>query len=348
MGVTVGAARDAAIDWVARHAEAQPGFRGAYFIGSSVGLPDDVELAPDSDIDLVVVTADPEPPLKPGKLRHRGALLEVSVFPWHWFSSADEVLAAYHLAAGLRSDTVIADPTGDLRALQRRVAQAFPEEAWVRRRCQNALDKVENLLAGIDAAAPWHDQVTAWLFATGVTTQVLLTAALRNPTVRLRYLAAREVLDEFGRPEVYRELLELLGCAELTPARTAAHVDALARTFDAAAAVAKTPFFFSSDINDLARPIVIDGSRHLIESGDHREAVFWVVATFARCTKILAADAPQATRREHAPAFAAVLADLGIRALADLLERGERVRRFLPRLRDTAEAIIAAHAGVVR
>ncbi|MFK4066636.1 hypothetical protein [Streptomyces sp. NPDC029674] len=36
--------------------------------------------------------------------------------------------------------------------------------------------------------------MAAWLFPTGVTCHVLLAAALRNPTVRLRYPAACEAL----------------------------------------------------------------------------------------------------------------------------------------------------------
>lgn len=348
MSVTVGAARAAAVDWVTRYAEGQVGFRGAYFVGSTVSLPYDAELKSDSDVNVVVVTAEAEPPLKPGKLVHGGALLEISVFPWQWFSLVDNVLSSYHLATGLRFDTVFADPTGDLRALQRQVARAFPEELWVRRRCQNALNKVESLLASIDVAAPWHDQVTSWLFATGVTTHVLLVAALRNPTVRLRYLAVRAVLDEYAHPELYSNLLGLLGCLELTPQRAEQHVNALAQTFDVAAAVAKTPFPFSSDITPFARSVVIEGSRKLIESGNHREAIFWIVATFARCNKILAADAPGATQRELALAFDAILADLGIFSTADLVRRSDQVRGFLPYLWRTAEEIIDANSEVVR
>lgn len=34
---------------------------GAYFSGSTVGKPDEAEMAPSSDIDIVVVTQDAEP-----------------------------------------------------------------------------------------------------------------------------------------------------------------------------------------------------------------------------------------------------------------------------------------------
>lgn len=125
--------------------------------------------------------------------------------------------------------------------------------------------------------------------------------------------------------------------------RRRTHLEALTATFDATAAVARTPFLFSSDITPAARPITIDGSQDLIDPGRHHEAVFWIIATFARCHTILAADAPEA-HRALTPPFRAALADLGITGPADLLRRAEEVTRFLPRLWQTAEAIIRATA----
>ncbi|MDV9199435.1 hypothetical protein [Streptomyces sp. Wh19] len=341
----VGTARAAAVQWVTEHARPDPGFRGAFFSGSTVGLPDDAELSPYSDVDIVVVTADPAPPAKPGKLRFRDALLEVSLLPWGELASADEVLSSYHLAGSFRRDTVVDDPTGRLRELRADVSRRFAERPWVRRRCQDAERRIETRLAAFDASAPFHEQVMSWLFPTGVTTHVLLVAALRNPTVRLRYPAAREVLDAYGQTHLYPELLELLGCARLSAARTGHHLDELARTFDAAAEVARTPFFFSGDITAGARPVAIDGSRYLVERGDHREAVFWIIATFARCHTVLAADAPE-LHRARLPAFRDAVADLGVTSTDDLLRRGEQAIAFLPELRRTAEKILAANPGI--
>ncbi len=324
----VGSARTAAAEWVMQHASREAGFGGAYFSGSTIGLPDDAELSAASDIDVVIVTAEAEPPRKLGKFVYRGTLVEATYLSWSQLASAEEVLTSYHLAGSFRVDTIISDPTGYLRKLQTEVSRHFAELLWVRRRCENVRQKIENGLRGIDTSAPWHDQVMAWLFSTGVTTHVLLVAALRNPTVRRRYLAAREVLKEYGHSSLYPDLLNLLGCADLTPQRVEHHLDELARTFDAAAAVAKTPFFFSTDITSAARPIAIDGSRKLIHDGDHHEAVFWIVATFARCHKILAADASSDLQRELAPAFDAIVADLGITSTGDLIRRGEEVIQF--------------------
>jgi hypothetical protein len=342
----VGTAKAAAADWVVRHASREAEFRGAYFSGSTVGMPDDGELPAASDVDVVVVTSHAEPPPKPGKFLHRGALLEVTYLSERQLASAEEVLSNYHLAGGFRRDTIIADPTGHLRSLQADVSRRFAEPAWVRRRCEDALRKIENGLRSADPAAPLHDRVLAWLFPAGVTCHVLLAAALRNPTVRLRYLAARGVLRDYGRDSLYPELLRLLGCADWTPKRAERHVAGLARTFDAAAAAARTPFPFRTDITAAARPIAIDGSLELIRAGNHREAVFWIVATYARCHKILAADAPPGLRRTLAASFEDVLADLGIASDGDLIRRSEEVILFLPRLRETAEAIMRANPEI--
>lgn len=188
-----------------------------------------------------------------------------------------------------------------------------------------------------DTPSPAH--VTAWLFATGGTTHVLLVAARRNPTVRLRYLAVRDVLAEHGHAAFYPRLLDLLGAGQVTRRRAQHHLDALARTFDATAAVARTPFFFSSDITVAAGNVAVDGSQELIGRGDHREAMFWIVATFARCHTILAVDAPDLVAR-FAPGFRDVLAELGIGSGDDLRRRAHEVAGSLPDVWAVAESIV--------
>ncbi|MEV0580664.1 MULTISPECIES: hypothetical protein [unclassified Streptomyces] len=342
----VGAARAAAVRWVAGHARSAPGYRGAYFSGSTVGRADDARLAPSSDVDVVVVTEEDDPPAKPGKLRYEGALLEITYVPWAELRDAGTVLSSYHLAGSFRVDTVIDDPTGGLRALYAAVAPRFAEPDWVRRRCLDARRRVEGRLAAFDGTVPFHEQVPAWMFPTGVTTHVLLVAALRNPTVRLRYRAARDVLTAYGQPHLYRELLELLGCADVSAELVRHHAGELTRTFDATVPVARTPFFFSSDLTEQARPIAVDGSLELIGRGEHREAVFWIVATLARCHTVLAVDDP-ALHAERLPAFRAAVADLtGITGTAGLLERRDEVLRFLPRLDEAVENVLAANPDI--
>ncbi|UVI33154.1 hypothetical protein [Paenibacillus spongiae] len=342
----VGVARAKAQEWIAKHASLEPGFCGAYFSGSTVGMSDDAELAAASDIDVVVITSDTEPALKLGKFIYEGALIEVTYLSSNDIASAEEVLASYHLAGSFRMNTIIADPTGHLSKLQAEVSDSFNKRLWVDRRCENVRLKIENGLRSINPSAPLHDLVQSWLFPTGVTTHLILVAALRNPTVRKRYAAAREVLSEYGLAHVYPELLALLGCTHLTSERIEHHLDELTSTFDAAAAVAQTPFFFSTDITASARPIAIDGSRELIRSGLHHEAVFWIVATFARCHKILAADASTQLQLAHRPAFEAIISDLGFTSTGDFIPRAEGVLQYLPRLMDTVETILHKNPAI--
>ena len=324
-----GEARQAARRWVARAAAADPHYRGAYFTGSINDLPAAAELPPSSDVDLVVADARADPGLKLGKFRHDGALLEVTHLPADTFADPEAVLADYHLAGAFRADSIIDDPTGRLGAVHERVARDFADPTWVRRRYADARARIVDRLAAVDPDGPWHEQVTRWLFGTGVTAHLPLVAALRNPTIRLRYPAARAALTDLGRPDVYPELLRLLGAAHLTATRVDRHVDLLGRAFDAVAAVARTPFFFTSDLSPEARPIAIDGSRELVARGDHREAMFWVVATFARCQAVFEADAPSLAR-EREGAFRAAAADLGIVSHDDIRRRAAEVRAALP------------------
>lgn len=132
----------------------------------------------------------------------------------------------------------------------------------------------------------------------------------------------------------------------LTRERVDEHLRAMAAAFDAAAAAARTPFPFASDVTSAARPIAVDGSRALVGQDRHREAVFWIVATYARCQKLLAADAPPATLARGSAGFRELLGDLGLGSPADLRRRARDVRGFLPRLGEVKEAILAANPGI--
>ncbi|SEG97178.1 hypothetical protein SAMN05444920_110257 [Nonomuraea solani] len=323
-------ARRIARQWVLEEGAALPGFGGAFLTGSALWDDPRAELAPASDVDVMLVA---EPAVRLGKFAYRGVILEVSSIPG--LGSPHEVLSDYHLAGSLHLPGVLADPSGRLAELQRVVARDFAERPWVLARCTNAMDRVRGWINGMDESAPLPDQVAAWLFGTGVTTHVLLVAALRNPTVRRRYAAVRDLLAEHGRASYHESLLDLLGCAGLAAARVERHLAALERVFDAAAPVHAPSYPFASDITELARPIAIDGTRELIRRGLHREAVFWLVATYARCLAKRAA----AGESGHEDGLRELLADLDAESFADRRHRGNLVLAALPELWQTAMAL---------
>ncbi len=223
--------------WLAEGVADQAAFRGAFFAGSITTLSGSDELARFSDVDVVVVLAGSSTPAKLGKFVHDGVLLEVTYLAWAELADIDTVERTYYLAPSFRTDQIIAGPTGHPRRLHERVAARFTEPAQVHARCQSAIARIESRMDSLDLSAPWHELVNAWMFPTGVSTHVVLVAALRNPTVRLRYLAARDVLRDHGEDGLYPRLLDLLGCREVGRQTVRHHLDQLAVAFDEAAAV---------------------------------------------------------------------------------------------------------------
>jgi hypothetical protein len=344
--ITARKAREIVRTWVMEEGSRVQGFGGAFFHGSINWLGEEDSLPATSDVDVMIVVEGPGPPEKLGKILYQGVVIEASYLPAEQIQSAEAVLGISHLAGSLQAASIIADPTGQLARLQSAVSTGYTKKEWVYRRCEHARNKVLAHLKGLDAAQPFHDQVAPWLFGTGVTTHVLLAAGLKNLTVRKRYLAVRELLAQYGRSDFYASLLKILGCADMNQARAEQHLAALTSAFDTAKVVIHTPFPFAADISDLARPVAIDGSRELIENGDQCEAVFWIVATYSRCQKVLYHDAPEGIQEQHTPGYQALLADLRIGSYADLQQRSQQVRDLLPRVWKAAEAIMAANPEI--
>lgn len=336
---TVAIARQAALDYI-RSGEL-PGVLGAYCIGSAALLPLDAALSAHSDFDVMAVLAPGDARPKPGKLLRGGVLLEISVISMDALRDPARAAEDYHIANGLSDPAcVLYDPHAVIAPLCQYIARDFSAPDSISRRVRNARDKAERMLLAFDPAAPSPERLNGWLFPAGVLAQAILVAALQNPTVRTRYAAARRVLLRFDLAAEYERLLALSGFESITPAQARTHLSALASAFDDASRVLRTPFFFASDLTPLARPLAIDGSRALIESGLHREAMFWIAATFARCEMAFMADAP-ALLKKHLSGIQALRSDLGVPAPAGEAARARNILRFLPALDAITEAIIA-------
>ena len=85
--------------------------------------PDDT-LPPTSDVDMMIVLDGPLPPVKLGKVRYRGVLLDVTYLAAAELDSPGAVLSSYHLAPSFARPSIVLDPTGRLAALTADVAPA--------------------------------------------------------------------------------------------------------------------------------------------------------------------------------------------------------------------------------
>jgi hypothetical protein len=332
--------------WVADVGRSTPGFAGAYMGGSASDLASDAPFPSTSDLDVYLVVEDAERVPKRGKFVYEGVLLEASLIARQALRSPEAVLGHYHLAGGLVQPGILADPTGMLTALHEAVARDFAKRCWVRQRCEHAMSTMRSYAQSLAAAAPIHDQVTTCVFAAGVMTHVLLVAGLRNPTIRKRYAAVRKLLESYGQMACYEPLLALLGCAAMGRQQVEQHLMATTQVFDAARLAIKTPYRFAADISDAGRPVAIDGSRELIERGLHREAVFWIAATYSRCRTILTADAPELLV-QFDPGYQELLTDLGIATFLDRQARCRAIEAYLPQLWQVAEEIMASNREII-
>lgn len=325
--VIIEEARLLAAAWVARHAARDPGFRGAFLTGSAIALPGGAALPSTSDVDVSVVVAGSRDPADAGKRLFDGVLLDVSYLEESALGDPSRVAASFVYAPSFSGGHVLADPTGHLSRLEALIAPGFASATATQARTEDVRRRMRHRLAALDTTAVWADLVLAWMFPTTLSAVVALVAALRPPTVRLRYLRARVVLATTE----YERLLATLGCGGCAAPMVARHLDTVAERFDEAAAVLattpldRTSFPFAPDITPAARPVAIDGSRALVDGGDHREAVFWVIATAARCQGAVTATAPELARRWE-PGFRELVADLtGLRTTADVLARRDAV-----------------------
>lgn len=343
MATTVKQAREIARQYVERESGSIPGFMGAFLHGSITVMLDDALLPSSSDVDVMIVLKDAEPPVKLGKFLYEDVLLEISYLSADQVESPQQVLGNYQLAGSFISLTILVDPTGQLSRVHQFVAENFAKRSWVQRRCEDARAKALRDLQYSDPEGDLAEQVLSWVFGVGKIAHILLVAGLMNPTVRKRYVAVEELLLKYQAVVVYEALLEVAGLTGVSRVQVEGHLSALADVFDATCPLVKSAFPFASDISPVARPIAIDGSYTLIEQGFHREAMFWIVVTYSRCMVILNQDAMPETVERFRPAYHRLLADLGVRSVEDVAQYKRRALDFLPVVEEVADHIIMAN-----
>lgn len=339
-------AREQARAWVGREASRLPGFVGAYLTGSTKWKQPDEPHPPSSDVDVRVVVDPPGTPARIEKQRHGDILLEASVVTRESLGSAEQLVQDPFLGGSLWNPVLLADPSGDLAALADRVGAAFPRRRWVEARTARVRALPLRFLQHIEDAETLPEQVGAWLFGTSATTLPLLAAGLRNLTVKRRYAESRALLADQGRLDLHEEMLSWLGCAEIAPECARRHLAAVAAAFDATMDHVDPSFRFAADLRSEARPVAVEACAELIDAGLHREAIFWLGATFSRCLLAHRADVPRDVRELCDAGLRGLLRDLGVETRGHLVARAERVRTGMAKVAAAAEQIIDSTAGI--
>lgn len=343
--MTFESAREIASEWVGRNVARFPEVRGAFLHGSVCYLPEGGSLDASSDIDVVVVYEDQTAggfDRYTGKHRFRDVLIDISFLPAGVVDSADTVLANHNLAGSLAAGGVLFDRDGRLTATHESVSARFSQAIWVRRRCKSALEKSEAVLSGVSPDRPIYDQGLRLLFGLGIQTHVLLVAARENPTVRRRYERCRDLLTAHDAQGVQEEMLDLLGSRAVTKPHALTHLSAMTRAFEDAVGVIRPDSKNAVHINPHSRSSNIEGSRNSIESGLHREAMFWIGSMLCRCVLALAENSSSDRVAKHGGGLAAVLEELGIPDSEAMRRRRDGGLRNLPHVWETAERIMGS------
>ncbi len=345
----VSEAREIARRWVEAQVRSGAEIDAAFLHGSITWLRDADEMAPASDVDVILV---PRHGAKvPARAKHLEAdlALDVSTIDRSELEPADRILGTYHLAGSLRSPTAILyDPYGWLTRNQHMVEAGFEEARWVRTRYEGAIRRIESNLRNLELAESREVGGIWWLFATGATTHVLRVSGQRNPTVRSRYVATRTMLTELGHPEMYPPLIDLLDPPQCGPTWVGMYINSLEIVFDEAQQARRTWFHFAPDISPSGRIGAIDATRAMVETGHHREAMFWIGVTAARCALILNTDVDDSPKARHNKLLDDLAYGFRIGREEQVAERVAELRAIIPTLTANAETLIADRQNVKR
>ncbi len=291
----------------------------AAFIGGSVAYADPKSpYDAASDVDCYLVIDGDPPDGKIGKITVDGVLLDVSWLPWSQLENAEQHAV---IASLIRFGHIVTDNTGNLTSLQQRIASTFMDPDAIEKR----LDDMRGRIRGIavdnrDLPAP--ELVMNWLFPATLATHIPLIRAGAPLTVRKRLLAAKRVMDS-GE---YEHLLRLYGFADISRSQAQKWLDETAILLDATQAEARNSSrFWATDL--LARDIAIDGSQRLIDEGFHREALYWIIATSARCL-VVRTDAG-VDSSAYLPAFSEMLRTMGIETREERAAKSAEILKWI-------------------
>lgn len=317
-----------------------PGFCGAYLAGSILALRDGDALPAGSDVDVVLVFEDPG--VYPHSKQCRGGcLLEASPLPAAAFAGAETVLTTHYLAWAMAHGRILLDPTGMLGLRHREAAALWQSGRYLRLRRDGFLKQLSESGAWPAGDVPLQDRVTPWVFGAGIATFPILTAAGENCTVRRRFSAVRAVLNAYGAPEFCARLTALLTGDEWDAAGMARHMEALEAVFRRACASSgpSAHWRFRCEIQPALFDTAVGATRRILESDFPQDAVFWMLATFARCMTVLWMD-DTAAWGAFLPDLRALLAALGIHGDADFAARRAQLQALLPEIHAVTEQIL--------
>ena len=335
--------RKIAIEWAMEYFNSLPRVQGALFAGSINDRRDDSEWTDGSDVDIYFYQSGEITPRAP-KLLFRELIMEPSHHPADLLLNTDKILGDPHQATHIARGNIICDPNGLLKKTQQTVKPQLTELEWIHKRMMWAYSNAESKLTGCIKSTTERDMGLIISFSLGVRNIAALPAiaALRNPTLRRCAVVSRDILSQYGYDHLHEEMLDIYGSRSATPSAVRALIPPLMELFRRASVVSNTPFFFSFEFEPAAEPLFQNGIQEMIDSGDHREAMLFVLFLHAVCGQAIAFDGTEQDKLLFQKVFNNTNALVGGQSLADIHERSRRSMAFLPSMMKACESIAKA------
>jgi hypothetical protein len=330
-------------EWVNLHARHLPDFAGAYLWAGITALPPDAPFPLYRDVDVVVVLPEGAQD-DTVEVFYRGVMLEVISIDLKAHEDAEAILSNPSHGPNMATTQILADPTGILTPLHRKVAAEYGRRRWIEARCEKEKESAEMHLAAMQAASTHQERLdSVWAFLSALS-GLLAVAQLKRPTTRRTLALLGELLNEQRRSDLHEAALALFGSAYMSRADVQAALDLSVAAFDRSVEVYKTPTPYGFTIRPHLRPYLAEATQEMIDEGNHREAMFWISALAGESYLVLQNDAPDEEKSEFAAQLQAMYAALGYtdtsaEVWAERVASAEHLAREIYRITDALVAL---------
>jgi len=297
-------------EWVDLHARHLPDFAGAYLWAGITAMQADEPFPLYRDVDVVVVLPK-DAQDDTVEVFYRGLMLEVISIDLEAHQDAEAILANPSHGPNMATTQILADPTGILVPLHRKVATEYGRRRWIAARCEKEKASADKHLAAMQAASTPQERLDSVWASVSALSGLLAVAQLRRPTTRRTLTLLRELLEAQGRSDLNEDALTLFGSAHMSREDVQAILDRSVIAFDRSVEVYQTPTPYGFTIRPHLRPYLVEATQEMIDEGNHREAMFWIAALAGESYLVLQNDAPGGEKPEFAAQLQAMHAALG-------------------------------------
>ena len=327
------------------------GFYGAFFGGSTNFTAEEDVQPKSSDVDIhIVIDGEIPTSLRQRKCSHKGLILELAFDKLKDAMTPDKMLSSCFHAHNFSVPCVISDPSGHLGKIQEAVAKNYEKAEWVRKRCEDARNIAKYWLNRCsEEDLSFIDCHFSFLFGSVWIADPPIITDLGIPTVRRWFLPLREVLGKHDRLHLYGKILELNGIAQLKRMQVVAIYKDMVNAFDRAVEVIQTPVSYEFNICRAARPYAIGGSQQMIEDGDYRGAVPFIMWIYYTSINVIQNDASEEEKTKYLRSYQNALNTLGFTSKEVIIERAKKMKEeLLPEIMEVAEYIIEHNPDVIK